>query len=62
MPKTHEGQDIEVGTMLYLPFQVTEISITGTLTGTTGYTESTVSGINGPDTHVGQPPTWPNLP
>jgi hypothetical protein len=59
---THEGDPISIGTLLYVPVKVTEISSFGLLTVTTGYSTTQLAGVPGPDTHKGQPPSWPGMP
>jgi hypothetical protein len=58
----HEGDTITTGTLLYVPVKVTEINSLGGLTVTTGYSNTQLAGVPGPDTHKGQPPSWPGMP
>jgi hypothetical protein len=58
----HEGNAIQEGSLLYIPVKVTQINSLGGLTVTTGYSNTTLAGVPGPDTHKGQPPSWPALP
>jgi hypothetical protein len=62
MNEDQGGNPLSAGDVIYLPVKITSIGNNGGITGTTGYLDVTVSGFSCPDTHKGQPTTWPALP